>query len=174
MSLDQIVDVDYSVPGCPPTPKSTNALLDALFSGKLPAPGSVIGANSKSVCDECDRDRKEKRITRIKRPHLDVIDPVECLLDQGFLCCGPATRGGCTALCPTANMPCIGCYGPLNGVEDYGAKMLSVVASVLDHEDKGKIDKALEDLIDPAGYFNKFSGSKSLLFKKRNDLIKGK
>lgn len=173
MSLDQVVDVDYFVPGCPPVPKTTNALLDALFSGKLPAPGSVIGATEKSVCDDCKRELKEKRVARIKRPHLDAVDPVECLLDQGFLCCGPATRGGCGALCPTANMPCIGCYGPMAGVEDFGAKMLSITASVVNREKPEEIEEALQGLVDPAGYFNKFSGSKSLLFKKRNDLKTG-
>lgn len=170
MSLDQVVDVEYFIPGCPPAPKSTNEFLDLLFAGKVPQPGSIIGGTSKSVCDECERERKEKKIKTIKRPHLYEIDPKKCLLDQGFLCCGPATRGGCGALCPTANMPCIGCYGPLDGVEDYGAKLSSVIASVLDYEDEEEINRALEDLVDPAGYFNKFSMSRSLLFKRRNEI----
>ena len=34
-SLDQVVDVDYYVPGCPPTPKLTKAAVTALLEGKL-------------------------------------------------------------------------------------------------------------------------------------------
>ncbi len=166
MSLGQVVDVDYIVPGCPPAPVTTNKLLDALFSGNLPARGSIIGASMKSLCDECDRERKEKKVSRFKRPHLDTIDSEECLLDQGFLCCGPATRGGCGALCPTANMPCIGCYGPLDEVEDFASKMIGVAASVLDCQDEEDVKSAVAELVDPAGYFNKFSGAGSLLFNR--------
>lgn len=165
-SLDQVVDVDYYVPGCPPSRKTIDELLDVLLTGSLPAEGGYIGSTGKSVCEVCERDRKEKKIKQIKRPHLHEIDSKECLLDQGFLCCGSATRGGCGALCPTANMPCIGCYGGLDEIEDQGSKMLSVVASVLDYEDEKEIEKAMEEIVDPAGYFYKFSMAKSYLFRK--------
>ncbi|MCD4784050.1 MAG: oxidoreductase [Candidatus Eremiobacteraeota bacterium] len=171
-TLDQIVQVDYYVPGCPPAQKTTNELVDVILSGKLPKHGSYIGSATKSVCDDCPRERKEKKIKKIKRPHLSEIDPEVCLLDQGFLCCGPATRGGCGAQCPSVNMPCIGCYGPLDGIEDQGAKMLGVIASVLDYEDEEDIKKAMEDIVDPAGYLYKFSMSKSLLFKNRHEKFK--
>ena len=49
--------------------------------------------------------------------------------------------------------------------------MLSVIASVLDYENEEEIDKALEDLVDPAGYFYKFSMAKSYLFKKSREKI---
>ena len=53
-SLDQVVEVDYYVPGCPPTPKITKAALGALLEGKLPPKGSVL-APDVALCDECPR-----------------------------------------------------------------------------------------------------------------------
>src|SRR3974390_1466628 len=38
-SLDQVVDVDYYIPGCPPTPKITKAAVAALLAGNLPPIG---------------------------------------------------------------------------------------------------------------------------------------
>lgn len=168
-SLEQVVPVDYVVPGCPPAQVTTNELLDIMLSGRLPQKGECIGASKKNLCDECPRERKELKLKAFKRHHLHPIDGEKCLLDQGFLCCGPATRGGCGALCPSANMPCIGCYGS-DDIEDQGAKMLGVLASLLDYQTEEEINKALKEIIDPAGYFYKFSMTGSLLFKKRADI----
>ena len=43
-TLGQTVDVDYILPGCPPEPERIWDALVAIMEGKLPAPGSVIGA----------------------------------------------------------------------------------------------------------------------------------
>jgi F420-non-reducing hydrogenase small subunit len=53
-SLDQVVDVDYYVPGCPPTPKLTKAAVTALLENRLPPKGSVIAPDI-ALCDECPR-----------------------------------------------------------------------------------------------------------------------
>ena len=65
---------------------------------------------------------------------LPPLDPSLCLLEQGVPCNGPATRDGCGAQCPLAGAPCIGCYGPADGVVDFGARLLSAFASVVDAE----------------------------------------
>ena len=180
-SLDQVIDVDYYLPGCPPEPPQIWAVLQvvvgALLEGKpLPPAGSIVGAGTKSVCDECDREIKEKTIERFYRPYQLVPDPDQCLLEQGLVCMGIATRSGCGALCPTVGIGCRGCYGPPPGVIDQGAKMLSALASVIDAGDETMEDDELEQTIqavidtipDPAGTFYRFSMAHSILRRVKN------
>jgi F420-non-reducing hydrogenase small subunit len=171
-SLGQIVDVDYFIPGCPPESHQVQAVVEAIISGtELPPKGSIIGAGIVALCEECPRKRDIKRIRRFFRPHEIIPEPETCLLEQGLICMGPATRSGCTALCPQNNMPCIGCYGPPPNVLDQGAKMLSAIASVMETSFEGKteeqldreINEIIDTIVDPAGTFYKFSLPHSLL-----------
>lgn len=168
--LSDVVDVDYVVPGCPPPREIVSRLLSALVAGDLPAPGTVF-ASSKNLCEECEREQEQKRITRILRPHEHDPDPVKCLLDQGFMCMGPATRGGCGAVCPAANMPCTGCAGPTANIRDQGAAMINTVASLIGTGEEGEDQQAQEDAIleqfdDLVGTFYRFSAATSI-FKER-------
>ena len=99
-----------------------------------------------TVCDECERQRSEKKIKRFYRPQEIIPDPEICLLDQGLFCAGIATRAGCGALCPQVNMGCRGCYGPNAGVTDGGAKLIGALASVVDAETPEEIDTILDTL----------------------------
>jgi F420-non-reducing hydrogenase small subunit len=176
-SLDQVVDVDYYIPGCPPEPHQIWAVLQvvvaALTEGApLPAKGSVVGAGDVAVCEECPLEKHEKTIARFYRPYQKKPEPGLCLLEQGLMCLGPATRSGCGALCPQVGMGCRGCYGPLAGVEDQGARMMTAVASVIDvsgkpgddeHELERKVQQAIATIADPAGTFYRFSMAHSLL-----------
>ncbi len=145
-ALHQVVEVDYFIPGCPPTLEIIDTAINALVEGKLPPAGSVI-ADNKNLCDTCPRKKTdEKTVKEFKRPHMIKPDPEICLLEQGILCMGPATRGGCGAKCINANMPCRGCFGPAPGVADMGAKMLSAIASVIDSDDPEEI-KTITDTI---------------------------
>jgi F420-non-reducing hydrogenase small subunit len=179
-SLDQVVDVDYYVPGCPPEPPQIWAVLEAavgaLTQGKpLPPKGAILGAGKVAVCDECPLAKEEKHIERFVRPYEIVPEPGKCLLEQGIVCMGPATASGCGALCPRVGMRCEGCYGPLQGVADQGAKMLSAIASVIsvgqpgmpEEELEKRIQAAVDTLADPAGTFYRFSMSHSLLRRAR-------
>jgi F420-non-reducing hydrogenase small subunit len=162
-TLDQTVDVDYYLPGCPPESPRIWEAIEAILSGQLPPAGSVIGLNT-TVCDACPRTRSEKKIKKFKRTWEVIPDPDICLLEQGIICCGIATRGGCGGLCPQVNSPCIGCYGPNSGVEDYGARLMSALASVIDSEDPDEIDEIIEQGIpDPVGTLYRFSLAGSLL-----------
>jgi len=162
-TLAQSVDVDYYLPGCPPEPERIWDAVVAILEGKLPAPGSVIGAQT-TVCDECERTREEKKITEFKRTWQIIPDEETCLLEQGLVCCGIATRAGCGALCPSVGSPCIGCYGPNEGVEDFGARMMSALASIIDSDDPDEIDRIIsEGIPDPIGTFYSFSLANSKL-----------
>jgi len=166
LTLAQVVDVEYFVPGCPPPVDIINKIVDALASGELPPAGTVF-ASDKALCDECDRKKEEKTITKIYRPHEIIPDPEKCLLEQGIICMGPATRGGCGQRCINANMPCRGCFGPPPGVIDQGAKMLSAIASIYDVKDEDEIKRMVEEVVDPAGTFYRFGMSSSMLKRKR-------
>ena len=129
-TLDDVVKVDYYMPGCPPESHQIAAVIDLVvqvLQGKatLPPPGATIGVGNSTVCDECKRARNEKKIKYFTRIQLAHPDPALCLLEQGIPCNGPATRSGCGALCPTAGAQCIGCYGPAEGVMDYGSRLIS-------------------------------------------------
>jgi len=167
-SLAEVVQVDYTVPGCPPEPAQIWVALRSLRTGgPLPPRGSVLGCGPSSVCDECGRTREDKNLRGFKRSWQIVPDPESCLLDQGLLCMGVATRGGCGGLCPAANVPCAGCYGAPEGVYDQGAKLVSALGSVLDisglrgtrdvAQINESVDRVLDTLPDVAGAAGKFS-----------------
>ena len=167
-TLDQVVPVDYYMPGCPPESHQIAAVIDLVvqvLQGKaeLPPSGSVIGAGISTVCDDCPRTREIKKIKKFERIQHIKIDPEICLLEQGVLCSGPATRNGCTALCPKAGAPCIGCYGPAEGALDYGSRLMTAVASVIDSNDPVEIEQILDGIPDPAGMFYRFNLAGSLL-----------
>lgn len=167
-TLDQVVDVDYYMPGCPPESHQIAAVIDLVIDvlqGKavLPPKGSTIGAGGSTVCDDCPRKRDVKKIREFKRIQDVMLDPEICILEQGVICSGPATRNGCGALCPQAGSPCIGCYGPAEGVLDYGARLLTAVASVIDSNDPDEIERIIDGIPDPAGMFYRFNLGGSLL-----------
>ncbi len=168
-TLDQVVDVDYYVPGCPPTPKITKAavgaLLGALAGGPLPPKGSVLSPDV-ALCEECPRkDSKptDLAFVEFKRPHQKIIDPSICVLAQGVVCMGPATRSGCEAACVQGNMPCTGCFGPTSRVRDQGAKILSSIAANIAPKEDAPIKQVLAGIPDPVGTFYRYGLAKSLL-----------
>lgn len=171
-TLSQSVPVDYTIPGCPPEPEQVWALLQSYLEGKLPAPGSLVGCGSQTVCEECDRVKSDKRLHALYRNHEIIPDRQACLLEQGLLCMGIVTRNGCGAPCTEANMPCTGCYGPPEGVFDQGGKMVAALGSILcpDGFDgnsadnrQALIDALLERIPDYAGLFYKYGLAASLL-----------
>jgi len=165
-TLDQTVDVDYYLPGCPPPAKQVAKAVEAIAKGELPPRGSVL-APEKSVCDECPRKKEQKRISTIYRVYEITPEPEKCLLEQGIICMGPATRGGCEAQCVTADMPCTGCGGPCPNELEQGAAMISALSSILGvNEEKEKAydpEKIIAKVKDPLGTFYRYSLPASLL-----------
>jgi F420-non-reducing hydrogenase small subunit len=167
-TLDQTVDVDYYLPGCPPAVERTLFAIDAIASGNLPPKGSVL-APLKSVCDDCTKKKENKKISRIYRVYEKTPEPEKCLLEQGFLCMGPATRGGCGARCLKADMPCTGCGGPCPNSPEQGTAMMSALASILSlDEEKEKysweeVEKLMSQVKDPIGTFYMYGLPSSIL-----------
>ncbi len=167
-TLDQVIDVDYYLPGCPPPTPLIAAAVTALLEGKLPEKGTVL-APDVALCAECPRAAtkpEDAKIKSFKRPHEVIADPELCLLAQGIVCLGPATRSGCGAACTGANMPCTGCMGPTSRVVDYGAKALSAIASLIDADDQDEIAALAAEIVDPVGTFYRYSLPASQLHRR--------
>jgi len=163
--LGAVIDVDYTIPGCPPTAKLLAGALAAILAGQLPPRGAVL-APDVALCDECPRkDSKpvDLAITEFRRPHLVKLDPDRCFLAQGVLCMGPATRSGCEALCIGGWMPCTGCFGPTSRVADQGAKILSSLAANIEPKTDEEIVTMLAGIPDPVGTFYRYGLAASRL-----------
>jgi len=169
-ALNQVINVDYYLPGCPPPPDLVVNAITAVLEGKLPPKGSTL-APHKALCDTCPRNKtKPSRIALkdIKRIHLVEADPDTCFLAQGIICMGVATRTGCGEACININIPCRGCFGPVQGVVDAGAKFVAALASLIDADDEAEIKEIVGKIDDPAGYFYRFTLPVSLLRRKRD------
>lgn len=156
-ALDEIVDVDLKLPGCPTTPQMfADAVLHLLK-------GTPLEISEKSVCDTCPVIREKKAGSGIilKRPLESVdgvgesLETVRCFMEQGYLCQGPATRAGCAGdggapRCIRAYMPCRGCFGPLTDKANPMVDMMGAISS---------IGLNPREIPDRAAQFNRFSGS---------------
>lgn len=156
-AVHELVKVDAFLPGCPTTPEMVAGALIALLQGKpLPA------LSSKSVCDECPTKREKKAVSTLKRrlegPEFTPgapLNEMRCLMEQGFMCLGPATRGGCggnetTPRCIRAYMPCEGCFGPISEKANPMVDMMGALSSI------GLDPKQIPDR---AATFNRFAGA---------------
>jgi F420-non-reducing hydrogenase small subunit len=170
--LDRVVDVDYYLPGCPPPVPRILDAVQAIFEGTLPARGSVL-APAKALCDECDRNKHvAKKMPDVKRVWEVQADPGICFLEQGIICMGPVTRGGCGQRCINGNWPCTGCMGPTPEVSDQGGKMISALASVLRVDDEKDItgpetEKLLAKVKDPVGTFYMYGLASATISRRR-------
>jgi F420-non-reducing hydrogenase small subunit len=156
-ALHEVVKVDAYLPGCPTTPEMVAGALLALLAGK-PLPTLP----SKSVCDECPTKREKKSVSTLKRRFEDPeftpgapLTEMRCLMEQGYLCLGPATRAGCggsdgNPRCIRAYMPCEGCFGPLSEKANPMVDMMGALSSI------GLDPKQIPDR---AATFNRFAGA---------------
>jgi len=138
-SVDEQVKVDLMLPGCPPRPETIVEAIDALAAGERPQ------GTEKSVCEHCGALRAGVYQSTVRRFMANAatdpeepIDSMQCLLEQGLLCMGPVTAGGCgggeTPLCIQARVPCQGCYGPVRRGGNQLLDMLNILASKgIDH-----------------------------------------
>jgi len=155
-AVHEEIPVDVFIPGCPPSPDMVATALTALLEGR------PFSLSSKSVCDDCPLVREKKAIATLRRrfeaPAYTPGRPLgemRCLMEQGFLCLGPATRAGCggdegTPRCIRAHVPCEGCFGPLSEKANPMVDMMGALATI------GLDPKQVPDR---AATFNRFSGA---------------
>ncbi|MBC7237929.1 MAG: oxidoreductase, partial [Chloroflexi bacterium] len=87
-TLDQTVDVDYYLPGCPPPSNLVWDAVLAILEGKLPDKGAVL-APDRPLCETCSRNETKPEklaIKEFKRLATSAPDPEECFLAQGYIC----------------------------------------------------------------------------------------
>jgi len=169
LRLADVVDVDYQLPGCPPVATQIWKVLQAVAAGEVPERNRAarVGCDNRSVCDECHREKRRGRVKGFKRPHLAVPEPNWCLLEQGFVCMGAATRSGCGALCTKAELACRGCYGAAGESDDQGTAMLSAIGSVIDATTEPLAREIVDGIADPTGTFYRFGLASSRLKGRR-------
>jgi F420-non-reducing hydrogenase small subunit len=142
--------------------------LEDLLAQRLPPPGSVL-ADSQALCHTCQRIESrpaQLSFKRFKRLYECEWDPQVCFLNQGIICLGPATRGGCGARCIGGNMPCRGCFGPVGKVRDQGAKVMAFLAGMIPDSDPDEIQAMVDTIADPGGLFYRYSLPSSILRRK--------
>jgi F420-non-reducing hydrogenase small subunit len=135
-ALDEKVEIDMILPGCPPNPALIAEVLTALLEGRDPA------LPTKSVCDTCPTRREGKGgVSKVRRflqnAQFDPeqpIDEMRCLLEQGLMCMGPVTAAGCASgrgapSCISARVPCRGCFGPVRRDGNQRLDMMNALAS---------------------------------------------
>jgi len=87
-AIDEVVKVDYKIPGCPIDNREFARVIKSLLVGAEPSLPNY------PVCVEC------KKAGNV------------CRYELGEICLGPITRAGCGARCPSYGMWCFGCRGP--------------------------------------------------------------
>lgn len=169
LRLSDVVEVDYAIPGCPPQADRVWEVIQAVAGGAVPPRNEAlrVGCTMKSVCDECPLEKRLVKIAEFKRHHQFKPEPGWCLLEQGVACMGPATRGGCGALCLKAGMRCEGCYGPPAEVSDQGTAMAGALGCLLDAATEKRAAELIGQIPDPAGTFYRFSMASSHLKARR-------
>ena len=88
-AVDEVVRVDYYIPGCPIDREEFKRFVTSIALGRK------FELPNYPVCIECK-----------KRGN-------PCLFEEGKFCLGPITLAGCNAICPSKGSPCLGCRGVL-------------------------------------------------------------
>jgi len=144
-AVDEVVNVDVSIPGCPTAPGLIAEALTALLKGE------AFELPERSVCDDCPVKREKKASGgTIERPLKGVEfkqgEPWEntrCFMEQdpAVLCLGPVTRSGCSTgtdahgdakvpRCVKGYMPCRGCFGPIRKGANPLVDMMGALTSI--------------------------------------------
>ena len=169
-ALDQVVEVDYYLPGCPPTPKLTKAAVAALLEGKLPPKGTRAGARHRAVRASA-RARTPSptnlSFTAFKRPHQVLIDPEQVPAGAGRGLHGPGharrLRGRCAS---AATCPAPAASAPPPACATRAQRSCPRSAPTSPPRRKRRSTTVLAGIPDPVGTFYRYGLAKSLLRRK--------
>ncbi len=99
-AVDEIVQVDHKIYGCPIDRREFATVVRSLILGKRP------DVPNYPVCVECKR-----------RENV-------CRYEYQEICLGPITRAGCDARCPSFGAWCFGCRGPVDEPNAQAARVI--------------------------------------------------
>jgi coenzyme F420-reducing hydrogenase gamma subunit len=123
-ALDELVKVDFGLPGCPIEKHEFLGAVACLLNGDPPQLPHY------PVCAEC-------RFAENR-----------CLMGQdGSLCLGPLTVAGCHARCTSLGIPCVGCRGPAPDANYASAAALYQSMGYT----REQVERALATFAPPAG-----------------------
>jgi len=92
--IDEFVEVDFTIPGCPINGEEFLKYAEILLQGKIPE------VCQSPVCSECPLRAKK-----------------DCFLAKKKICFGLISLSGCKAVCPRGGLQCFGCRGLIKGVK---------------------------------------------------------
>jgi len=104
--IDEVVKVDFQLPGCPPHPYHIALAIRTL----LGAPGPALDA--RPVCSQCNRKMEKRTGVTLMKGAVTASEKDVCFLSQGVVCLGSVTLNRCQAQCPNRGVACAGCAGP--------------------------------------------------------------
>lgn len=104
--IDEVIDVDVHLPGCPPHPYYIAQAIKVL----LGQDGAVMPAGT--VCSQCSRKMEKRTGVKLQRGAVAAPEKDVCFLSQGVVCLGSVTLDRCRAQCTNRGVACAGCTGP--------------------------------------------------------------
>jgi F420-non-reducing hydrogenase small subunit len=104
--IDEVVEVDLYLPGCPPHPY----FIAAGLRGAVGA--SELRLTPGTVCAGCQRKMVKSEGISLRPGEMAADDGTTCMLCQGIICLGSVTLNRCQSPCPNTWVACTGCAGP--------------------------------------------------------------
>ncbi|MCK5036070.1 MAG: methyl viologen-reducing hydrogenase [Candidatus Sabulitectum sp.] len=104
--IDEVVEVDVHLPGCPPHPYYIAQAIKVLLGEE----GAVMPAGT--VCSQCSRKMVKREGVVFKKGAVTAPEKDICFLSQGVICLGSVTLERCRAQCTNKGVTCAGCTGP--------------------------------------------------------------
>lgn len=104
--VDEVIDVDLYLPGCPPHAHFIFEALATLIDNRAPKTGQ------ETVCGGCSRVMKKTDVATLSEAYEGVPEEDVCFLSQGYICLGSVTLDRCLSPCPNHGIMCTGCAGP--------------------------------------------------------------